>query len=145
VSLAAGGAFSAARGTTALIRSHRLKPLPLLVLICSLAGMLLSLASDDPRLMIAKDSLGNSVVCVVTLSPAYTPRSMMNQGIRPFFTRGNPRRLAAWDRISRHPRFPRRERKTTLVWVAMIIECLLRMSLPICCRSAPPCGYRQSC
>ncbi|MFD0385711.1 VC0807 family protein [Streptomyces stramineus] len=128
--LAAGAAVGAVRGGIGLVRHRRLEPLPLLVLISSVVGMVLSLVSGSEQFMIAKDSFGSGVIGLVTFWSAFTTRPMMTEGLRPFFTKGDPGRLAAWDRIADRPAFRRVERRTTLVWgTALTAECAARVIL----------------
>ncbi|GAA0401828.1 VC0807 family protein [Streptomyces luteireticuli] len=129
-SLAAGGGVSAVHGLYELLVNRRLETLPVVVTVSSLAGMGLSVVSGSERFMIAKDSFGSGIVGLSVLWSVFTTKPMMTQGLRPFFTRGDAVRLAAWDRIAVRPRFRQVERRTTLVWaLSLIAECVARVVL----------------
>jgi hypothetical protein len=129
LSLTLSSVGPAARAIAGLVAERKLNLLATLMLAVNLAGIAVSLLTGDPRAMIAKDSVVSSVIGFAILGSAMLRRPLMSAGLRPFLTRGEPGRMAAWDRLSAaSPRFRRLELLFSIIWgVALLAECAARL------------------
>ena len=100
MSLALSSIPPAARAVAGFAAGRTANLLALLVLAVNLAGIAVSFLTGDPRAMIAKDSLVSSVIAIAILTSVALRRPLMSAGLKPFMTKGNPERTAAWDRLS---------------------------------------------
>jgi hypothetical protein len=128
LSLALSSIGPALRATAGLVARRELNGLAVLILAVSLAGIAVSLLTGNPRAMIAKDSIVSSVVAYAILGSVVLRRPLMSAGLKPFMTRGDLRRTAAWDRLSAaSPRFRRLELLFSTIWgLALLAECAAR-------------------
>jgi hypothetical protein len=129
LSLALSSIGPAVRATVGLVARRELNGLAVLILAVSLAGIAVSFLTGNPRAMIAKDSIVSSVIAYAILGSVVLRRPLMSAGLKPFMTRGDPRRTAAWDRLSAaSPRFRRLELLFSTVWgLALLAECAARL------------------
>jgi len=130
LSLTLSSVGPAARAIAGLVAERKLNLLATLMLAVNLAGIAVSFLTGDPRAMIAKDSVVSSVIAFAILGSVVLRRPLMSAGLRPFMTRGEPRRMAAWDRLSAaSPRFRRLELLFSAIWgVALLAECAARLA-----------------
>ena len=130
LSLALSSIGPAVRAVAGLVAERKLNLLAMLMLAVNLAGIAVSFLTGDPRAMIAKDSIVSSVIAFAILGSAVLRRPLMSAGLRPFMTRGEPQRAAAWDRLSTaSPRFRRLELLFSTIWgVALLAECGARLA-----------------
>jgi hypothetical protein len=128
-SLAWSSAVPAVRAVWGIVAQRRFNPLATLMLVVNVAGLLLSLVSGDPRLMLAKDSGVSSVVGISILVSVFLGRPIMSTALRPMFGRGQAARLALWDRISANSAaFRRAERTYSIIWGCVLLgECVVRV------------------
>ena len=119
----------AVRAVASLAARHAPNRLAMLMLAVNLAGIVVSLLSGDPRAMIAKDSVVSSVIAFAILGSVALRRPLMSAGLKPFMTRGEPRRTAAWDQLSTSsPRFRRLEFLFSTIWgLILLAECAARV------------------
>src|ERR1700722_424623 len=103
LSLALSSVVPAVRSVTGLVARRELNVLALLMLFVNVAGIVISFATGDPRLMIAKDSVISSVIAIAILVSVAARRPLMTAGLKPFLTRGTAERTAAWDRLGGGP------------------------------------------
>jgi len=129
LSLALSSIGPAVRALAGLLADRKLNLLAVLILAVNLAGIAVSFLSGDPRAMIAKDSAVSSVIAFAVLGSALLRRPLMSAGLKPFMTKGEPRRTAAWDRLSTaSPRFRRLESLFSTIWgLALLAECAARL------------------
>src|SRR5262245_18267043 len=110
LSLALSSIGPAVRAIAGLVAERTVNVLAALMLAINLAGIAVSFLTGDPRAMIAKDSLVSSVIAFAILGSVALRRPLMSARLKPFMTKGEPRRTAAWDRLSTaSPRFRRLE------------------------------------
>ncbi|EOD68010.1 VC0807 family protein [Amycolatopsis vancoresmycina] len=114
--LAASGVFPLARTLFQFAKDRTLNGLALVVLTTNVVGMLLTFVTGDARMMIAKDSLGSGITGLVILASAFTAAPIMTKTMRPFLTRGNAEREAAWERLSGTARFDAILRRCNVIW-----------------------------
>ncbi|MFJ8010491.1 VC0807 family protein [Streptomyces fagopyri] len=119
----------AVRTLWSVVRERKVNALAALILFVNVAGLLLSLVAGDPRLMLAKDSGVSSVIGIGILVSVMAGRPMMTTAMKPFVTKGDRARTAAWERLlSGSERFRKFERTFSLVWgVALLGECVVRI------------------
>ena len=129
LSLALSSVVPAIRSVTSLVGRRQLNVLALLMLVVNLAGIAVSFATGDPRLMIAKDSVISSVIALAILISVAARRPLMTAGLKPFVTRGTAARTAAWDRLAAgSARFRRLELTYSAVWgLALLADCVARL------------------
>jgi len=127
--LAWSSVVPAARTIYGLIRDRKLNALAALMLVVNVVGIGVSLATGDPRLMIAKESGVSSVIALAILISVALRRPLMSAGLKPYMTKGSPQKIAAWDRLSAgSPRFRRMEGLFSAIWgVALLAECVARL------------------
>ncbi|WNI31852.1 VC0807 family protein [Streptomyces sp. ITFR-6] len=127
--LAWSSVVPAVRTVWGVARERRLNALAALMVAVNAVGLLLSLVAGDPRLMLLKDSGVSSTIGLVVLVSALRGRPMMSAGLRPWLTRGEAARSAAWERLSTgsDDAFRRVEARFSVVWgVALLGECAVR-------------------
>ncbi|NED92306.1 hypothetical protein G3I76_71135 [Streptomyces sp. SID11233] len=127
--LAWSSVVPAVRTVWGVARERRLNALAALMVAVNAVGLLLSLVAGDPRLMLLKDSGVSSTIGLVVLVSALRGRPMMSAGLRPWLTRGEAARSAAWERLSTGSdgAFRRAETRFSVVWgVALLGECAVR-------------------
>jgi hypothetical protein len=129
LSLALSSTGPALRAVAGLAAQRQLNLLAVLMLAVSLAGIVVSFLTGDPRAMIAKDSVISSVIAFAILGSVVLRRPLMSAGLKPFLTRGEPQRTAAWDRLCTvSPQFRRRELLFSTIWgLALLAECAARL------------------
>ena len=130
LSLALSSIGPAVRAAAGLVAERKLNVLAMLMLAVNLAGIAASFLTGDPRAMIAKDSAVSSVIAFAILGSVVLRRPLMSAGLKPFMTKGEPRRTAAWDRLSTaSPRFRRLELLFSTIWgVTLLAECAARLA-----------------
>jgi len=130
LSLALSSIGPAVRAVAGLMAERKLNPLAMLMLAVNLAGIAVSFLTGDPRAMIAKDSVVSSVIAFAILGSVVLRRPLMSAGLKPFMTKGEPRRAAAWDRLATASlRFRRLELLFSTVWgVTLLAECAARLA-----------------
>jgi len=130
LSLALSSIGPAVRAVASLAAERTLNVLAMLMLAVNLAGIAVSFLTGDPRMMIAKDSVVSSVIGFAILGSVVLRRPLMTAGLKPFMTRGEPRRTAAWDRLSTvSPQFRRLELLFSTIWgVTLLAECAARLA-----------------
>ncbi|MFF1922012.1 VC0807 family protein [Streptomyces sp. NPDC058221] len=127
--LAWSSVVPAVRTVWGVARERRLNALAALMVAVNAVGLLLSLVAGDPRLMLLKDSGVSSTIGLVILVSALRGRPMMSAGLRPWLTRGESAKSAAWQRLSTgsDDAFRRAESRFSVVWgVALLGECAVR-------------------
>jgi hypothetical protein len=129
LSLALSSVGPAVRTVAGIAAERKANLLALLMLAVNLAGIMVSFLTGDPRAMIAKDSIVSSVIAFAILGSVALRRPLMSAGLRPFVTKGQPARDAAWDRLSAgSARFRRLELLFSAIWgLALLAECAARL------------------
>ncbi|WP_406007469.1 VC0807 family protein [Streptomyces sp. NBC_00637] len=104
-----------------------------LILVVNVVGLVLSLVSGDPRLMLAKDSGVSSTIGIGILVSVALGRPMMTAAVKPFLVKGDAVKEAAWARLESgvsvaSADFRKRERAFSIVWgVVLLVECVVRV------------------
>jgi hypothetical protein len=130
LALAVSGVVPAARAVAGLVADRRLNLLAALMAVVNAAGIGVSFATGDPRLMLAKESVISSVIAVAILVSVAARRPLMTAGLRPFLTHGHAVREAAWDRLAAgSARFRRLELLFSAIWgVVLLADCAVRLA-----------------
>jgi hypothetical protein len=129
LSLAGSSVFPAIRSVAGIVAQRQLNVLAMLMLAVNVAGIGVSFATGDPRLMIAKDSVISSVIGLSILGSVVLRRPLMTAGLKPWVTRGAAGREAAWDRLAAgSARFRRLESLFSVIWgTVLLAECVVRV------------------
>jgi intracellular septation protein A len=127
--LAWSSVVPAARTIYGVVRERELNALAALMLVVNVVGIGVSLATGDPRMMIAKESGVSSVIALAILVSVALRRPLMSAGLKPYMTKGSTQKIAAWDRLSAgSPRFRRMEGLFSAIWgVALLADCVARL------------------
>jgi hypothetical protein len=127
---------SFARMVFTAARDRKLNGLSALVLGVNLASIALNVVTGSVRVVAARDAVVSSVVAFGILLSVLRGRPVLAEGVRPFVTKGEPDREAAWDRLwMTSPRFRRILGAHSAVWgVAFVLDCVVRV---ICAATAP--------
>ncbi|MFF1377152.1 VC0807 family protein [Streptomyces sp. NPDC058308] len=127
--LAWSSVLPAGRTAWGVVKDRRVNGLAALILTANVVGLLMSLIAGDPRLMLAKDSGITATVGVAVLLSVVAGRPLMTAALKPWVTKGNAGRAAAWKRLmAERGRFARLERMFSVVWGAALFgEALLRV------------------
>jgi hypothetical protein len=130
MSLAGSSIFPAIRSVAGIVAQRQLNVLALLMLAVNIAGIGVSFATGDPRLMIAKDSAISSVIGLAILVSVALRRPLMTAGLKPWLTRGAADRTAAWNRLmAGSARFRRLEALFSVIWgIVLLGECAARIA-----------------
>ncbi|MEV0192646.1 VC0807 family protein [Kitasatospora purpeofusca] len=126
--LAWSSLFPIARTVLGLVEDRKLNRFAALMLGVNLVGLALTAVSGDARLMLAKESVLSGFMALAILGSALTARPLMSAALRPFLTKGEAAREAAWDRLAAGSRrFRRYERLFSVIWgSALLAECVAR-------------------
>ncbi|MFC5663670.1 VC0807 family protein [Kitasatospora misakiensis] len=127
--LAWSSAFPVARTVLGLVKDRTLNRFAALMLGVNLVGLALTAVSGDARLMLAKEAVLSGFMALAILGSALTARPLMSAALRPFLTKGEAAREAAWDRLAAGSRpFRRYERLFSVIWgTALLAECVGRV------------------
>jgi hypothetical protein len=130
LSLALSSIGPAVRAIAGLAAERKLNLLAVLMLAVSLVSIAVSFLAGDPRAMIAKDSIVSSVIAFAILGSVMLRRPLMSAGLKPFMTRGEPQRTAAWDRLSAaSSRFRQLELQFSTTWgLVLLAECAAHLA-----------------
>ncbi|TXS02528.1 hypothetical protein EAO73_17225 [Streptomyces sp. col6] len=126
--LAWSSVVPAVRTLWGAVRERRLNGLAALMVSVNAISLLLGLVAGDPRVMLLKDSAVSSTIGLAFLVTALRGRPMLSAGLRPWLTRGEAAKTAAWQRLSAgSPSFRRAETRFSAVWgLALLTECAVR-------------------
>ncbi len=129
LSLALSSVVPAVRTVLGIVSDRKLNVLAGLMVAVNAAGIAVSFATGDPRMMIAKDSGVSSVIAIAILLSVAARRPLMSAGLKLFMIKGSADRAAVWDRLSAGcPRFRRMEMLFSAIWgVALLAECVARL------------------
>src|ERR1700760_165542 len=131
--LAISSALPLVRTGAALLRGRRVDGLALLVLVVNAAGLVVSFWSGNPRFMLAKDGVTTAVLGIAVLVSVLASRPLMTAGMRPFVTKGNAAKDAAFGRLLvSSARFGQLNRRFSVVWgIAFLAECAARVTCAV--------------
>lgn len=131
--LVISSALPLVRTVAALVRGQKLDGLALVVLAVNAVSLAISFWSGNPRFMLAKDGAVTSVLGLAILASVLARRPLMTAGMRPFVTRGNAAREAAFGRLLDHSaRFRQLEARFSVIWAgAFLAECAARVTVSV--------------
>lgn len=111
-------------------RTRHVDEFSIMVLIFLVVGVVASLAFDDARLLLVKDSAVTGLFGLVLFGSLLAPRPLMFYFGRKFATGGDPARVEWWNGLWRYEGFRRGQRVLTVVWGgAFLGEAVLRVVL----------------
>lgn len=111
-------------------RTRRADEFSIIVLVFLVVGVVASLAFNDARLLLVKDSAVTGLFGLVLLGSLLAPRPLMFYFGRKFATGGDPARVDWWNGLWQYAGFRRGQRILTVVWGgAFLAEAVLRIIL----------------
>lgn len=121
------------RTVAALVRGQKLDGLALVVLAVNAVSLGISFWSGNPRFMLAKDGAVTSVLGLAILASVLARRPLMTVGMRPFVTRGNAVKEAAFGRLlDTSARFRQLEARFSVIWAgAFLAESAARVTVAV--------------
>ena len=126
--LIAGGLFPAFNNFRAWIRSRRLEPVGIIVMIFLVVGTAASLISGSVFFALIKDSFLTATFGLICLGSLLAERPLMFYMMRQFVAGDDPVRLEWWNSLWQVPIFRAAQRLVTAVWgIAYLVEALLRI------------------
>jgi hypothetical protein len=129
LALVAGGIFPAANNVITFVRSRRLEPLGIIVMIFLAVGTAASLISGSVFFALIKESFLTATFGLICLFSLLAERPLMFYINRQFVAGDDPVRLGWWNGLWQSENFRASQRLVTTVWgVAYIIEALLRVA-----------------
>ncbi|WP_433576285.1 VC0807 family protein [Nocardia brasiliensis] len=129
--LLAGTVLSGAMVVAEAIRHRRLEVFPAILLSVFTFGLVASLISGDPRMMIVKDSAGTLLIGLAFLISAVVGKPLTYLAARKAAVAGGPARVAALEAVYRDNAAKRRMFATLAVlWGAgLVVEAMVRVVL----------------
>lgn len=120
----------AIRTIVAAVGRRQANALAALMLTVNIVAIALTFVSGDARLMLAKDSGVSSVIALGILWSVRGGKPMMSAGLKPFVTKGDAKRTAAWDALRiESSTFRAKENLYSVIWGAWLLtECLARLA-----------------
>ena len=111
------------------VRRRRLDTIGLLVVAEIALSIALLLFTHDPRILLIKPSFYVGFAAIYAFATCLVGRPIGFESAKPIATKGDPERLAAYERAwERSPEFRRTERVITAAWgVAFLADALLRV------------------
>lgn len=118
------------------IRWRKVNGLAGLMLAVNVIGIIASVITGDPRLILAKDGAVSSTVGIAVLVSVAAGRPLMSAAMKPMAVKGDGAKLAAWERMSSgSAEFRAAERAFSLAWgVPLVTECVVRV---VCAYTLP--------
>ena len=131
VSLGLAAALPAIYIAAAVIRGRPIDRIAILVLILLLVAIALTLATGDPRILLAKSVIVTGAAGLYILSTLLAEHSFIFHASQRLFGGGDPAKEAAWEaRWQNSPVFRRSIRRLTLIWgLGLIGEALVRAGI----------------
>jgi hypothetical protein len=131
LALTAGGVLSAANALVGVVRDRRVDKIALLVLFEFALSIVLLFVTGDPRFLLLKPSLYIAIGGAYCLATAFAGRPLVYETARPFATKGDAEREAAWERCwTASEPFRRELRLLTVLWgVGFLLEAVARAAL----------------
>jgi hypothetical protein len=131
VSLGLAAALPAIYIAAAVIRGRPIDRIAILVLILLLVAIALTLATGDPRILLAKSVIITGAAGLYILSTLLAEHSFIFHASQRLFGGGDPAKEAAWEaRWQNSPVFRRSIRRLTLIWgLGLIGEALVRAGI----------------
>jgi intracellular septation protein A len=120
----------AVRTIFAAVTKRELNALAVLMLTVNVVAIALTFVSGDARLMLAKDSGVSSVIAFGILWSVRGGKPMMSAGMKPFVTKGDAARTAAWDALqAESAEFRAKENLFSIIWGGWLLaECVARLA-----------------
>jgi intracellular septation protein A len=129
LALSIGGMLTAINALVGTVRRRRLDSIGLLVVAEIALSIALLLITEDPRILLIKPSFYVGFASIYALASCLVGKPIGYESAKPFASKGDPERLAAYERAWEcSPQFRRRERVITAGWgVAFLADAVLRV------------------
>ncbi len=132
LALVAGGIFPAANNIVTFVKSRRLEPLGIIVMIFLALGTAASLISGSVFFALIKESFLTATFGLICLFSLLAERPLMFYINRQFVAGDDPLRLEWWNGLWQFENFRASQRIVTTVWgVSYIVEALVRVGLAL--------------
>jgi intracellular septation protein A len=129
LALTIGGMVTAINAVVGTVRRRRLDSIGLLVVAEIALSIALLLITEDPRILLIKPSFYVGFAAIYAFATCFVGQPIGYESAKPFATKGDPERLAAYERAWEFsPVFRRTERIITAGWgVAFLADAILRV------------------
>lgn len=129
LALTIGGMVTAINALVGTVRRRRLDSIGLLVVAEIVLSIALLLTTQDPRILLIKPSFYVGFAAIYAFATCLVGRPIGYESAKPIATKGDPVRLAAYERAwERSPEFRRTERVITAAWgAAFLADAVLRV------------------
>jgi hypothetical protein len=132
VALSATAIFPLAGTLGGWLRERRPDTLGIISVVFIAAGLIATLLTGNPRLMLMKGSLLTGVFGLAFLGSLLLPRPLAFYLGRQMMTGGKPELMARWDVLWQYPGFRDGNRVVSVVWgCGLVLEALLRILLAL--------------
>jgi hypothetical protein len=131
ISLGIAAVLPAIYIAAAVIRGRPIDRIAILVLILLLVAIALTLATGDPRILLAKSVIITGAAGIYILSTLFAEHSFIFHASQRLFAAGDPEKEAAWEaRWQNSSGFRRAIRRLTLIWgLGLIGEAVVRAGI----------------
>jgi hypothetical protein len=129
LALTIGGMVTAINALVGTVRRRRLDSIGLLVVAEIALSIALLLITQDPRILLIKPSFYVGFAAIYAFATCLVGRPIGYESAKPIATKGDPVRLAAYERAwERSPEFRQTERVITAAWgAAFLADAVLRV------------------
>jgi hypothetical protein len=129
LALTIGAMVTAINAIAGTVRRRRLDSIGLLVVAEIALSIALLLITEDPRILLIKPSFYVGFAAIYAFATCFVGQPIGYESAKPFATKGDPERLAAYERAWEcSPEFRRTERVITAGWgVAFLADAVLRV------------------
>jgi hypothetical protein len=130
--LAAGALSPAINNLHVWLKSRRLEPLGIIVMVFLVVGTAVSLLSGSVFVALIKDSFVTGTFGTLCLASLLAARPLMFVIVRQFVAGDDPARLEWWNGLWQYPQFRSVMRFVTTVWgIVYLVEAMLRVSFAL--------------
>ena len=129
MSLSVGAAAAGARTAYRCIKARRLTAFPLMIMVTLVGSLVLVFVTGDARLILAKSAVIPALGGTFGIITTFVGRTLINDVVTPFITKGDERLAAAWDDCWQNdPAFVARFRLLNLIWgIGFLTAAVLRV------------------
>jgi hypothetical protein len=127
--LALGGVIAIGSTVFNSIRRNRVDALGVLVLLEIAASIALLFYGSDARLLLIRPSFYTGIAAIYLMVSAFTAKPLSFEASKPMATKGNPARIAAWEKAWKElPQFRLAHKRLTFGWgLAAMADAVLRV------------------
>jgi intracellular septation protein A len=132
LSLVAGGLSPAVNNLRLWVRSRRVEPLGVIVVLFLAVGAVISLITGSVFVVLIKESFFTATFGLICLGSLLARRPLLFYIVRQFVAGDDPVRFEWWNGLWQYPSFRTAQRAATAVWgIAYLLEALLRVGFAL--------------